>query len=208
MKLAIQSLTGSASGDITLDKDIFGLPVRADLLNAYVKYQRANAQAGTHKTKTRSEVSATGKKAFKQKGTGNARTSTLDTPRHRGGGTAHGPVVRSHAIKMNKKVRALAFKTALSAKAADNKIIVLADAKAKSHKTKAMAEALSKMNISNAVIVTGKEIDSNFDRATNNIPCIDVFDVNGANVYDILRRDTLVLTKEAVEALTERLKGK
>lgn len=207
MKLALQSFDGKATGEITLDKDVFGLPERADLLNAYVKWQRANAQQGSHKVKTRAEVSATGKKAFKQKGTGHARASTTDTPRHRGGGVAHGPVVRDHAIKMNKKVRVLAFKTALSTKLANQKLIVVTEATAKSHKTKAMADALLKMNVSNAVIVTGKEIDANFDRATNNIPCIDVFNVDGANVYDILRRDNLILTKEAVEALTERLKG-
>lgn len=207
MKLALQSFDGKATGDITLDKDVFGLPERPDILNAYVKYQRANAQQGSHKTKTRSEVSATGKKAFKQKGTGNARASTQDTPRHRGGGTAHGPVVRDHSFKMNKKVRQLAFKTALSAKAANKQLIVVSDATAKTHKTKAMTEALTKMNVNNAVIVTGKEIDANFDRATNNIPCIDVFNIDGANVYDILRRENLILTKEAVEALTERLKG-
>lgn len=207
MKLALQSFDGKATGDITLDKDVFGLPKRPDLLNAYVKYQRANAQQGSHKTKTRAEVSATGKKSFKQKGTGNARASTLDTPRHRGGGIAHGPVVRSHAIKMNKKVRQLAFKTILSTKAADSQLIVVTEATVKSHKTKTMVDALKKMNVTNAVIVTGKEIDANFDRATNNIPCIDVFNIDGANIFDIMRRDQLVLTKEAVEALTERLKG-
>jgi large subunit ribosomal protein L4 len=207
MKLAMKTWDGKESGEITLEKSIFGLPIREDILNGYVKYQRANAQAGTHKTKTRSEVSATGKKAFAQKGTGRARTSTLDTPRHRGGGTAHGPQVRSHAIKMNKKVRALAFKTALSAKAADKTLIVVKDATAKTHKTKPMVDALAKMDVSNAVIVTGKEIEANFDRATNNIPCIDVFNVDGANVYDILRRKNLILTEEAVKELTERLKG-
>jgi large subunit ribosomal protein L4 len=207
MKLAMKTWDGKESGEITLEKSIFGLPIREDILNGYVKYQRANAQAGTHKTKTRSEVSATGKKAFAQKGTGRARTSTLDKPRHRGGGTAHGPQVRSHAIKMNKKVRALAFKTALSAKAADKTLIVVKDATAKTHKTKPMVDALAKMDVSNAVIVTGKEIEANFDRATNNIPCIDVFNVDGANVYDILRRKNLILTEEAVKELTERLKG-
>ena len=207
MKLAIQSFEGNGSGEITLDKDVFGLPDRPDLLNRIVRYQRLNAQAGTHKTKTRAEVSATGKKAFRQKGTGNARASTLDTPRHRGGGTAHGPVVRDQSIKMNKKERALAMRTALSSKASAKQLIVVADTSVKSHKTKAMADALKKMNVTSAVIITGKDIDANFDRATNNIPCIDVLNVDGANVYDILRRDNLILTKEAVDALTERLKG-
>jgi large subunit ribosomal protein L4 len=131
----------------------------------------------------------------------------LDTPRHRGGGTAHGPVVRDHAIGMNKKQRALAMKMALSSKVANKQLIVVKDATAKTHQTKPMAAALQKMNVANAVIVTGKEIETNFDRATNNIPCIDVFDINGANVYDILRRDNLILTEEAVKELTAKLKG-
>lgn len=207
MKLALQSFDGKATGDITLDKDVFGLPVREDILNAMVKYQLANRRQGSHKVKTRAEVAATGKKAFNQKGTGNARASTLDTPRHRGGGVAHGPVVRDHAMKMNKKVRQLALKTALSSKATNKLLIVVKDSVAKTHKTKAMVDALAKMNVSNAVIVTGKDIDANFDRATNNIPCVDVVSIDGANVYDILRRDNLILTEEAVKALTEKLKG-
>jgi len=207
MKLAIQSFDGKAEGDITLDKNVFGVEVKSAILNDHVKWQRAGAQQGSHKTKTRSEVSATGKKAFKQKGTGHARASTLDTPRHRGGGTAHGPVVRSHAIKRNKKERALAMRMALSSKAANKQLIVVKDAKAKTHQTKPMAAALTKMGVSNALIVTGKEIDTNFDRATNNIPCIDVFNLDGANVYDILRRDNLILTEEAVKELTAKLKG-
>ena len=207
MKLAIKTWDNKDSGEITLDKDVFGLEVREDILNAMVKYQLAKRRQGSHKVKTRSEVSATGKKSFRQKGTGHARASTLDTPRHRGGGVAHGPVVRDHAINMNKKLRALALKTALSSKAKSKQLVVVKDAAVKSHKTKPMADALAKMGLSSAVIVTGKEIESNFDRATNNIPCIDVFDVNGANVYDILRRDHLVLTEEAVNELTAKLKG-
>lgn len=207
MKLAIKTWDNKESGEISLDKAVFGVEVREDILNSMVKYQLAKRRQGSHKVKNRSEVSATGKKAFGQKGTGNARASTLDTPRHRGGGVAHGPVVRSHAINMNKKLRALALKTALSAKAADKKLIVVKDATAKTHKTKPMADAFAKMDLSNAVIVTGKEIDANFDRATNNIPCIDVLNIDGANVYDILRRDNLVLTEEAVKELTAKLKG-
>ena len=207
MKLAVQTLDGKASGEITLDKDVFGLEVREDILNAMVKYQLAKRRAGTHKVKTRSEVSATGAKAFNQKGTGRARASTLDTVRHRGGGVVHGPTPRDHSHSLNKKTRRLAMKTALSSKAANGKLIVLKDAVVKSHKTKAMADALSKLGVSNAVIVTGAEIDANFDRATNNIPCIDVFSTAGANVYDILRRDNLVLTQDAVDALTANLKG-
>lgn len=207
MKLAIKTWDNKDSGEITLDNDIFGQPARPDLLNQMVKFQLSDRRAGTHKVKTRAEVAATGKKAFRQKGTGGARASTLVTPRHVGGGIAHGPVVRDHGINMNKKQRALALKTALSAKAAEKKLVIVKDATAKSHKTKPMAEALTKMGLTNAMIVTGAEIDANFDRATNNIPCIDVLPTAGANVYDILRRDTLVLTEEAVKQLTEKLKN-
>ena len=207
MKLAIKTWDNKDGGEITLDKDVFGVEVRDDILNAMVKYQLANRRQGTHKVKTRAEVSATGKKAFKQKGTGHARASTTDTPRHRGGGVAHGPVVRDHSISMNKKQRALALKTALSAKVANKQLIVVKDAVAKTHKTKPMVDALTKMGVSNAMIVTGAEIDTNFDRATNNIPHIDVLPTAGANVYDILRRENLILTEEAVKQLTEKLKG-
>ena len=207
MKLAIKTWDNKDGGEITLDKDVFGVEVRDDILNAMVKYQLANRRQGTHKVKTRAEVSATGKKAFKQKGTGHARASTTDTPRHRGGGVAHGPVVGDHSISMNKKQRALALKTALSAKVANKQLIVVKDAVAKTHKTKPMVDALTKMGVSNAMIVTGAEIDTNFDRATNNIPHIDVLPTAGANVYDILRRENLILTEEAVKQLTEKLKG-
>ena len=207
MKLAIKTWDNKDGGEITLDKDVFGVEVRDNILNAMVKYQLANRRQGTHKVKTRAEVSATGKKAFKQKGTGHARASTTDTPRHRGGGVAHGPVVRDHSISMNKKQRALALKTALSAKVANKQLIVVKDAVAKTHKTKPMVDALTKMGVSNAMIVTGAEIDTNFDRATNNIPHIDVLPTAGANVYDILRRENLILTEEAVKQLTEKLKG-
>jgi large subunit ribosomal protein L4 len=207
MKLKVQTWDNKAGGEITLDKDVFGLPVREDILNAMVKYQLAKRRAGTHKTKTRSEVSATGQKSFNQKGTGRARASTLDTVRHRGGGTVHGPTPRDHSHSLNKKTRRLAMKTALSAKAASGQLIVVKDAALKSHKTKPMADALTKMGVSNAVVVTGAVIDANFDRATNNIPCIDVFSTSGANVYDILRRENLILTQEAVDTLTANLKG-
>lgn len=207
MKLAVKTWDNKASGEVTLDAEIFGLPVREDILNAMVKYQLAKRRSGSHKVKTISEISGTGKKPFKQKGTGHARGGSLRSARHRGGATVHGPVVRDHAHSLTKKMRKLALKTALSAKAASGQLVVVADDSVKSHKTKEMALALSNMGISNAVIVSGKEINANFARATNNIPCIDVLPVEGANVYDILRRDSLVLTKEAVEALTESLKG-
>ena len=207
MKVAVKTLEGKESGEITLDKNIFGVEVRNDLLHRMVNYQLAKRRSGCHKTKQRHEISGTGKKPWAQKGTGRARAGDLKRNIDRGGATVFGPVVRSHAIDLPKKVRKAALKSALSAKAAEGKIIILDDAKAKEHKTKPMAAALKKLEIANALIVGGAEIDANFARATANIPLIDVLPSQGANVYDILRRDTLVLTKDAVNDLTEKLKG-
>jgi len=207
MKIAVKTIEGKASGDITLDKEVFGAEVRKDLLHRMVNYQLAKRRGGNHKVKTRNEITGTGKKPWAQKGTGRARAGDLKRNIDRGGATVHGPVVRSHAIDLPKKVRKAALKSALSAKAAEGKIIILDDAKAKEHKTKPMAAALQKLEINNALIVGGAEIDANFARATANIPLIDVLPSQGANVYGILRRDTLVLTKDAVNDLTEKLKG-
>jgi large subunit ribosomal protein L4 len=206
MKLAVKTLDGKEAGDITLDKNVFGVEIRNDILHKMVNYQLAKRRSGNHKVKQRHEISGTGKKPWAQKGTGRARAGDLKRNIDRGGQTVHGPVVRDHSIGMNKKMRSLALKTALSAKAKEGKIIVLDAAKAKDHKTKAMAAQLNKLGLTSAVIVAGQEIDQNFSRATNNIPLIDVLTSGGANVYDILRRDTLVLTKDAVNDLTERLK--
>lgn len=207
MKIAVKTIEGKASGDITLDKEIFGAEVRKDLLHRMVNYQLAKRRGGNHKVKQRHEITGTGKKPWAQKGTGRARAGDLKRNIDRGGATVFGPVVRSHAIDLPKKVRKAALRSALSAKAAEGKIIILDDAKAKEHKTKPMVEALKKLEINNALIVGGAEIDVNFARATANIPLIDVLPSQGANVYDILRRDTLVLTKDAVNDLTEKLKG-
>ena len=207
MKLAVKTIEGKDSGEITLDKDIFGAEIRTDILHRMVNYQLAKRRSGTHKVKQRHEITGTGKKPWAQKGTGRARAGDLKRNIDRGGATVFGPVVRSHAIDLPKKIRKQALKIALSSKAAEGKIIILDDAKAKEHKTKPMAAALKKLEIGNALIVGGKEIDNNFARATANIPLIDVLPSQGANVYDILRRDTLVLTKDAVNDLTEKLKG-
>lgn len=207
MKLAVKTLENKDAGQIELDDAVFGVEVRGDIMQRMVKYQLNKRQAGTHKTKGVSEVSGTGKKPFKQKGTGHARAGTLRAPQHRGGATVFGPVVRSHATELPKKIKVLAMRSALSAKAAEGKLIVLDAATSKDHKTKAMAAALTKMGLTNALIVGGEQIETNFARATKNIPLIDVLPSQGANVYDILRRDTLVLTKDAVELLTARLKG-
>ncbi len=207
MKVAVKTLDNKAAGDIVLDDSVFGVEVRADVLHQMVTYQLAKRRAGTHKTQTRSDVHRTGKKPFKQKGTGSARAGDRSRVIDRGGQVAHGPVVRSHATELPKKVRQLAMKSALSAKAAEGKLIIVDALAPKDHKTKAMAQAFKTMGFDSALIVGGKEIDANFARATNNLPKVDVLPVQGANVYDILRRDTLVLTKDAVSDLTERLKG-
>lgn len=207
MKVAVKNLENKAAGDITLDEAVFGVEVRQDVLHRMVHYQLNKRRAGTHKVKTRAEVSGTGAKPWKQKGSGRARAGDLKRPQDTGGGIVFGPLVRSHATDLPKKLRALALKMALSEKAKSGKLIILDDAKAKEHKTKPMAAALSKFGFDSALIVGGKEIDANFARATANLPKIDVLPAQGANVYDILRRDTLILTKDAVNDLTERLKG-
>jgi large subunit ribosomal protein L4 len=202
----VTSLDGKSAGTVSLPDEIFGLEPRADIIQRMVRYQLAKRQAGTHKTKTRGEISATTKKMYKQKGTGGARHGAKSAPQFRGGGKAFGPVVRSHAIDLPKKVRALALKHALSDKARGDKILVISDTKLKEPKTKLLAKHLGKLGFANALIVDGAEVEANFVLAARNIADIDVLPVRGINVYDIMRRDTLVLTKAAVEALTERFK--
>lgn len=204
MKLAVKKLDGKADGDVTLNKDVFGIEVREDILHRAVTYQLNKRRAGTHKTKDVSEVKGTGKKPHAQKGTGRARAGTLKTPIHRGGGVAFGPVVRSHATSLPKKVRIHALKTVLSSKAKNGKLVILSEAKAKTHKTKDMAKALSGLDLSSA-IVFDKELDENFVRGAANIPLIDVLPTKALNVYDIMRRDVLVLTKEALTEIEARL---
>jgi large subunit ribosomal protein L4 len=202
----VTSLDGKAAGSIVLPDEIFGLDPRADILQRMVRYQLSKRQAGTHKTKMRGEVAMTTKKFGNQKGGGRARHGARSAPQFRGGGTAFGPVVRSHAHDLPKKVRALALKHALSDKAKGDKLIVLSEATAKEPKTKALAARFAKLGFANALIVDGAALDDNFTKAARNIAGIDVLSVQGINVYDIMRRDTLVLTKAAVEALTERFK--
>jgi large subunit ribosomal protein L4 len=207
MKLSVKTLANKDAGSIDLPDDIFGVDIRQDILHRMVHFQLNKRRAGTHDVKEIGEVSGTGKKPFKQKGTGNARQGSLRSPQMRGGATILGPTPRSHATDLPKKIRQLALKSALSSKAKAGKIIVLDAATAKDHKTKPMAEALKALGLDSALIIGGKEIEANFARATSNIPKIDVLPSAGANVYDILRRDTLVLTKDAIGDLTERLKG-
>lgn len=207
MKLAVKTLDNKAAGDITLDDAIFGVEVRQDVIHQMVVYQLDKRRGGNAKVKERHEVSGTGKKPHAQKGTGRARAGDLKRNIDRGGGVSHGPRTRSHATALPKRVRQNAMKSVLSAKAAQGKLIILDAAVAKDHKTKPMADAMIKMGINSAVIVGGKEIDTNFARATANLARIDVLPSQGANVYDIMRRDVLVLTKDAVADLTEKLKG-
>ena len=206
MKLEITTLEGNKAGSVDLNDDIFGLEPRADLLQRCVRWQLAKRQAGTHAVKNRSDVSRTTKKLYKQKGTGNARHGAASAPQFRGGGRAFGPQVRSHVHDLPKKVRALALKHALSAKAKDASLIVIDDVKLAEPKTKALLERFGKLGLNNALIIAGSEVEANFGRAARNIPNIDVLPVQGINVYDILRREKLVLSKAAVDALEARFK--
>jgi len=206
MKLKVVNLENKDAGEINLDDGIFGAPLRKDLLARAVNYQLAKRRQGTHKTKTRGEINGSTARPWRQKGTGRARAGSLRATQMRGGQTVFGPVVRSHAFSLNKKVRRLALKTALSSKQAAGKLIVLDDAKIGDAKTKSLSVQLSALGLKSALIVSGPEVDSNFAKAAANIPMIDVLPQQGANVYDILRRDTLVLTKDAVTHLVERLK--
>lgn len=206
MKHPVTTLDNTAAGEIELSDAVFGLEARGDLLARVVHWQLAKRRAGTHKVKSRGEVSGTSKKAFNQKGGGRARRGNLKTNILRGGGVAHGPVPRSHAYDLPRKVRQLALKTALSVKLADGKLAVLEAATLDSHKTKALAEKLAALGWSNTLIIDGAAVEETFSRAARNIPLVDVLPQIGANVYDILRRDQLVLTKSAVEALEARLK--
>jgi large subunit ribosomal protein L4 len=205
MKLAVKTLENKEAGSIELDDSVFGVEVRADIMHRMVHYQLNKRRSGNHKTKGISEVSGTGKKPYGQKGTGRARIGTLRAPQYVGGATIFGPVVRSHATELPKKQRVLALKTALSAKAASGKLVILDSAVASAAKTKDMVAKMKALGFTSALIVCGEVLDHNFALSTRNIPLIDVMPSDGANVYDILRHDTLVLTKEAVENLTKRL---
>ena len=205
MKVNVVTLENKAAGELELADAVFGLAPRKDILARVVEWQRAKARAGTHKTKDRSEVSGPGKKPFKQKGSGNARQGTLRAPHHEGGGRAHGPVVRSHAYSLPKKIRALGLKHALSAKQGEGKLFVVADVNVKEGKTKNLVANFSALGLTKPLIITGAEVNEAFAKAARNVKGVDVLPVQGANVYDILRHKELVLTKDAVEALQTRL---
>jgi large subunit ribosomal protein L4 len=206
MELKVMSFDGKSSGSVELSDAIFGLEPRADIIQRCVVWQLAKRRAGTHKVKNRAEIWRTGKKMYRQKGTGSARHGSARVNLFRGGGRSFGPVVRSHEIGMPKKVRALALKHALSAKAKDGGIIVVDKATVDGGKTKALLANFEKLGLSNALIIDGAAVDAGFAQAARNIPNVDVLPVQGINVYDILRRHKLVLTKAAVEALEARFK--
>lgn len=208
MELSVKTLAGKAAGKATLDDAIFGISeIRGDILQRTVRWQLAKRKAGTHKTQSRSEVSVTTKKYIRQKGSGGARHGSKNAPIFVGGGVAHGPRVRSHAHDLPKKVRKLALAHALSSKAKAEAILVLDKAELKEPKTKALSEQLKKLGLTNALIISGSSVDENFAKAARNIPNIDVLPVAGLNVYDILRRGTLVVTKDALAGIEARFNG-
>src|SRR6185295_9385002 len=206
MDMKVTTLEGKEAGSVTLSDEIFGLAPRPDLIQRCVIWQLAKRRAGTHAVKNRADIWRTGKKMYAQKGTGGARHGSARVPQFRGGGRAFEPLVRSHAIDLPKKVRALALRHALSAKAQDGGIIVIDNAAVDARKTKVLRDHFGKLGLTNALIIDGAEVNANFRLAARNIPNIDVLPVQGINVYDILRRRTLVLTKAALDALEARFK--
>ncbi len=206
MKLDVIQLDGKKGGSIDLDDAIFGIEeIRADILQRMVVWQLAKRRAGTHKIKTRNEVARTGKKMYKQKGTGGARHGSRKAAQFVGGAKVFGPVNRSHEFDLPKKVKAMALKHALSSKAKSGSLMVLEEATAADPKTAALKAQFAKAGIVNALVIAGPEVDKNFGLAARNIPFVDVLPNAGLNVYDVLRRDTLVLTRSAIEAINARL---
>ena len=206
MKLTVRNLDNEEIGELELADEVFGLPIRRDILARVVNWQLAKRRTGTHKTKGISEIRGTTKKPYKQKGTGRARQGSLRSPQFRGGARIFGPVVRSHAFDLQKKVRRLGLKIALSAKQDEGKLVLIDAAHVGEAKTKALRARLAALGWDSVLIIDGSVVEENFVRATRNLPRVDVMPQQGANVYDILRRDTLVLTREAVRQLEARLK--
>ncbi|HVY43497.1 MAG TPA: 50S ribosomal protein L4 [Hyphomicrobiaceae bacterium] len=206
MQTQVTTLDAAAAGTLELKDEIFNLEPRTDLLQRMVRWQTLKRMAGTHHAQDRSEVSVTGKKMYKQKGTGGARHGDKSAPQFRGGGKAFGPKPRGHEIGLTKKVRALALRHALSAKVKAGELVILDKAHSSDGKTKGLKQKFEKLGLTNALFIDGVELEPEFARAARNIPNIDVLPVQGINVYDILRRRKLVLTKAAVEALEARFK--
>ncbi len=208
MKIDVINLDAKKAGNVELNDDVFGITeIRSDILQRMVRYQLSKRQAGTHKTKTRSEVKLTTAKVYRQKGTGGARHGAKSAPIFVGGGTAHGPRVRSHAHDLTKKVRAMALKHALSSKVKSGELVVLEEAASAEAKTKALRAQFEALGLTNALVIGGETLDENFAKAARNIPNVDVLPFAGLNVYDVLRRQKLVLTKAAVDAVHARFDG-
>ncbi|MFK7765516.1 MAG: 50S ribosomal protein L4 [Roseobacter sp.] len=205
MKLDVIKLDGGKAGSVDLDEALFGLEPRADILHRVVRWQRNNAQAGTHKVKTRSEVSYSTKKIYRQKGTGGARHGARSAPIFRGGGVYKGPKVRSHGHELTKKFRKLGLRHALSAKMKAGEVVIIDEATSEG-KTAALAKQVANLGWKRALVIDGTSVNENFAQAARNIEGLDILPTMGANVYDILKRDTLVITKAGVEALEARLK--
>jgi large subunit ribosomal protein L4 len=206
VKIDVTSFDGQTAGSIELSDEVFGLEPRADLIARYIRWQLAKRRAGTHAVKNRAEIWRTGKKMYKQKGTGGARHGSARVPQFRGGGRAFGPQVRSHEHELTKKVKALALRHALSAKVKDGSIVIWENAQLAEPKTKVLKAGFEKTGLASALIIDGAAPQTNFALAARNIPMIDVLPVEGVNVYDIIRREKLVLTRSAVDALEARLK--
>lgn len=206
IKCDIISLENKKVGQIELSSEVFGLPVRRDILTRVVNWQLAKRRAGTHKTRGISDISGTTRKPWKQKGTGRARQGSLRSPQFRGGAVIFGPVVRDHGYSLQKKVRRLGLMTALSSKLAEGKLFIVDSLEQKSSKTQDAVKNLEKLGVTKALFVDGIEVNKNFALAIRNIPYIDVLPQQGLNVYDILRCETLILTKAAVESIEQRLK--
>ncbi len=206
MDISVKTLAGDDAGTVTLPDETFGLEPRADILHRVVRWQLARRQAGTHQTLTRGEINATGKKMYRQKGTGRARHSDKKAPQFRGGSKAHGPKVRDHSHDLPKKVRMLGLKLALSAKMQGSDLIVLDQASIDEIKTKTLRSQFTALGLTNALIIDGT-VDDKFAKAARNIPMVDVLPVAGLNVYDILRRNKLVLTKSALDGIAARFDG-
>jgi len=206
MRVDITFMDGSAAGSLDVSDEIFGLEPRTDLIARMVRWQLAKRQGGSHNTLGRGEINRTGKKMYKQKGTGGARHGSARVPQFRGGGRAMGPVVRSHAHDLPKKVKALALRHALSARVRDGGLVVWENAALEDGKAKTLRSFFAKAALTNALIVDGAEVHERFAAAARNFPRIDILPVQGVNVYDIMRREKLVLTKAAIEALEARFK--
>ncbi|MDE0304874.1 MAG: 50S ribosomal protein L4 [Albidovulum sp.] len=206
MKAVVINLDAEETGEVELDEGVFGAEPRSDILHRVVRWQRAKARQGTHKAKTRSETSYSKRKIYRQKGTGRARHGDRNAPIFRKGGVYGGPVPRSHAHGLPKKVRKLGLRLALSAKAKENALVILESAELPEPKTSVLAKSIAKLGWKKALIIDGASVDRNFLLASSNVPGLDVIPSGGANVYDILRRETLVLTRAGVAALQERLK--